>query len=257
MTKRKASLVNEVSDRARECLHAFLEHSPASEALKSNPDNYKEIVYGISSAGNAHSRQTLSEMQITDILALACGTEVSDNGLPEIIVELAAHEGEAVLKVVKTKNISKAISLRDEVDSMPAYITMNGPQSLPGTGIFALSDDSFLPERIIGHDGEVSIRMPAIAVTAENVGLETHEAADIAAAIDGIISIGTNTPVHSASEGHPTLDKARSWALRSENRGDLIIGMPDSLIFERAVRIAKPAVPENVLSQQQSNGMNF
>lgn len=255
MSRRKQSFAHEISDKARECLKSFVDNSPARDALF-NIVPQDEITYALSISGDAHSKQTLMDIPPSDILSLSHDTNISDGGLPEVIVALGTDKGELVMKVVGTRNMDVAAKLKDEV-SIPAFLTFHGPQCLPGTGIFSLIDEKYIPDRIVSHDGQVSVPTPSIAVTANNLGLSPNEAQEMAAAIDGIVSIATNTPAHEASTQHASMKKAISWALRQEENGELLIGIPDSELMERAARIAKPARHQEVSQARKYGELEF
>lgn len=255
MSRRKQSFASEISDRSRECLKSFIDNSPAKDAM-SDIISSDEITYAISTCGDAHSKQTLMAIPPEDIMALSHDTNISDGGLPEVIVSLASDKGELVMKVVGTRNMDAASKLKEEVN-IPAILTFHGPQSLPGTGIFALIDEKHIPSRIVSHDGQISVPTPAIAVTANNLGLSHDETREMAAAVDGIISIATNTPVHEDSANCDALKKAVSWALRQEEHGELLIGIPDSEIMERAVKIAKPSLHTEVVQARKYGSLEM
>ncbi len=218
------------------CLRSYLDSIETGAAIK-DAMGADRIFDEIAILGDSASRRTLTVMDVSQFLSLASRINVSDGGFPEVITELAGDQGEMVLRVVGMRNMEVA-SRFDGNDELPVVLSLHGPQSLPGTGIFSLMRDGDLPKRVISADGQVSVPTRGVAVSIDSLDMPLDVLQNTAAAMEGIISISTCTPIHHRYADSPIAQSAAQWAIRQDVDGVMASSMSDYECMIKATQIA-------------------
>lgn len=218
------------------CLRNYLDSIETGAAIK-EAMGADRVFDETSILGDSASRRTLTVMDASAFLSLASQINVSDGGFPEVITELSSDNGETALRVVGMRNMETA-SRFDGSDDIPVVLSLHGPQSLPGTGIFSLMRDGDLPKRIVSADGHVSVPTRGVAVSMDSLDMAPEILQNTAAAIEGIISISTCTPIHHSYADNPIAQSAAQWAARQDIDGVMASSMSDYECMVKATQIA-------------------
>lgn len=216
------------------CLRRYVDSIEAGAVMKEAMGSDR-ILDEFAVLGDSASRRTMTVMEASQFLSLASQINVSDGGFPEVITELAGNQGEMALRVVGMRNMEVATKF-DGSDDIPVVLSLHGPQSLPGTGIFSLMREDDLPKQIVSADGHIVVPTRGVAVSIDTLGMPADVLQNTAAAMEGIISISTCTPIHHQYAENPIAQSAAQWAIRQDVDG-MASSMSDYECMVKATQI--------------------
>ncbi len=235
-SKQKLSMRGHIQMASVHCLRNYLGAVETGDAM-TKIIGADRVFDEMAILGDSASRRTLTTMDVSEFMSLASQMNVSDGGFPEVITELASDNGDMVLRVVGMRNMSVANKF-DKNDDIPVVLSFHGPQSLPGTGIFALMRDGDLPSRIVSADGHVSVPTRGLAVSCDSLDIAPEILQNTAAAMEGLVSVSTCTIIHSRYSDSPIAQSAAQWAIRQESEGIMASSLSDYECMVKATQIA-------------------
>lgn len=202
---------------------------------------------------DVHSRRNMALLDIDNVKSMCAQLDpkrhVRDGGLPELITETMFTDEGCYLKVVGARNIAALDDLHG--GDAPVVISLKGPQSLYGTGLFPVMSENNMPQTLVC--GTALTHIPCMAISRETLEMPKEDASRIASFMEGFASAATMTPHTQVGLNTAMLEAGKRYAIKSD--------CPEALsireVMEVAVRKAIVAPQEPVQRAKRETDVGY
>lgn len=200
---------------ALQCVSMMFHTSGAGRKIAASLTN-SELNGHLEDVADIHSRRNMALLDTDNVKNMCAQLDpkrhVHDGGLPELITEVVFTDDDCYLNVVGARNIA-ALDVCQGGD-VPVVISLKGPQSLYGTGLFPVMEENNMPQTLVC--GTALTHIPCMAISRETLEMPKEDASKIASFMEGFTSAATMTPHTQGGLNPSMLEAGKRHAIKSD-----------------------------------------